>query len=50
MIFDGSRMSFHPVRPNHVSVPLEELAVKAGEKQDHDQFGGNGRSPCLLRL
>ena len=33
MIFDGTRINFNPTRPNHVSVPLEELAVKAGKSK-----------------
>ena len=33
MIFDGSRLNFHSTQPNHVSVPLEELAVKAGKSK-----------------
>ena len=33
MIFDGARTGFQPARPNHVSVPLEELAVKAGKSK-----------------
>ena len=33
MIFDGTRTGFQPTRPNHVSVPLEELAVKAGKSK-----------------
>ena len=33
MIFDGTRINFQPTRPNHVPVPLEELAVKAGKSK-----------------
>jgi 2-oxoglutarate ferredoxin oxidoreductase subunit alpha len=33
MIFDGTRINFQSTRPNHVSVPLEELAVKAGKSK-----------------
>ncbi len=33
MIFDGTRINFHPTRPNHISVPLEELAIKAGKSK-----------------
>ena len=33
MIFDGPRTGFQSTRPNHVSVPLDELAVKAGKSK-----------------
>ena len=33
MIFDGPKTGFQSTRPNHFSVPLEELAVKAGKSK-----------------
>ena len=33
MIFDGAKTGFESTHPNHFSVPLEELAVKAGKNK-----------------